>query len=237
MTRKAIVFAAGFGKRLLPFTEHTPKCLMRFGKYALIERLLLQLQKAGVQQVMINIAHLGGLIQEFCQNGQRFGLEITYSHEPEDKPLETGGGVLKVLDWFEGEPFLAVSSDIYTDFDFTELACRTRPQAAHLVLVKQPAWCARADFYLVNSQVQFAKSSTASARKVPTTFSGLALLQPSLWDGYPRGGAFPLRDVLRQPIEHKWVTGQLFEGVWHNIGCKDRVNELMASAHVRSLPE
>lgn len=89
---KAMILAAGFGKRLRPFTDTTPKPLLPTpGGETLIDRHLVRLAQAGVSDVMINVAHLGEKIVQHVGDGHRFGVRVHYAREPAQSPLETGG--------------------------------------------------------------------------------------------------------------------------------------------------
>ena len=88
---KAMVLAAGYGKRLRPLTDRIPKPLVPIGGKPMIEHHLEKLSSAGFTEVVINLGHLGSLIPKALGNGDRWGLTLSYSDEGPD-PLETGGG-------------------------------------------------------------------------------------------------------------------------------------------------
>ena len=79
---RAMILAAGLGKRMLPLTQDTPKPLLKVGGRALIEYQLARLQAAGIQQVTINHSYLGEQIEAALGDGSRYGIEISYSPEP-----------------------------------------------------------------------------------------------------------------------------------------------------------
>ena len=97
---KAMVLAAGLGKRLRPITHATPKPLLEVGGKSLIEHQLERLKDAGIEDVVINLHHLGDQIQSRLGDGTRLGINISYSIEPE--LLETGGGIKKALPMLGG---------------------------------------------------------------------------------------------------------------------------------------
>ena len=88
---KAFILAAGQGKRFLPFSEKTPKPLFKIGEISLIEKNLNNLKKCGIDEVVINIFHLGEKIVDVLGNGSKYGLKISYSIETE--LLGAGGGL------------------------------------------------------------------------------------------------------------------------------------------------
>ena len=91
-----MILAAGRGERLRPLTDQLPKPLIRIGGRCLIEYQLQSLASAGIQQVVINLAYLGDMIEAEVGDGQRYGLSIVYSREPEGA-MGTGGGIRQAL--------------------------------------------------------------------------------------------------------------------------------------------
>ena len=116
---KAMLLAAGLGKRLRPITDTTPKPLLEVRGKSLIEHHLERLQIAGIQDVVINLHHLGDQIKTRLGDGRQFGVNIRYSFETE--LLETGGGIKKALPLLGDSPFLVISADTYLDFDLGRL--------------------------------------------------------------------------------------------------------------------
>ena len=97
-----MILAAGRGERMRPLTDVLPKPLLRAGGKALIEYHLENLARAGFAEIIINHAHLGHLIEAALDNGERYGVNIRYSHEP--VALETAGGITQALPIITGQP-------------------------------------------------------------------------------------------------------------------------------------
>ena len=114
---KAMILAAGYGKRLRPLTDHTPKPLVPVGGKPLVVHHLEKIAETGIRDVVINLGHLGSKIPEALGNGSQWGLSIEYSNEGPD-PLETGGGMAKALPLLGPDPFLLVNGDVWCDLDF-----------------------------------------------------------------------------------------------------------------------
>ncbi|MDC0059560.1 nucleotidyltransferase family protein [Pelagibacteraceae bacterium] len=109
MINKAMILAAGFGRRLRPLTLQRPKPLLRVGDETLLSITLELLQKFGIKEVVINVHYLGEQIIDYI-NKKKFNLKITIVKEKK-KILDTGGGVLNVLEYFSNNPFLIINSD------------------------------------------------------------------------------------------------------------------------------
>ena len=106
---KAIILAAGFGTRLRPLTNNTPKPLLPVGDRPLIQYNLMLLKKYGITEVAINLHYHGEKIRETLGDGRKLGMQIVYSEEPEI--LGTGGGIKKVSRFLSDGTFLAIRTD------------------------------------------------------------------------------------------------------------------------------
>ncbi|MEO5559459.1 MAG: sugar phosphate nucleotidyltransferase, partial [Dokdonella sp.] len=118
--RHALIFAAGRGERMRPLTDATPKPLLRAGSRMLIEHHLEKFAAAGVRDVVINTSHLADQFPVALGDGSRWRLRIHYSYEG-PTPLETGGGMKHALTVIGPAPFIAVSADIVSDYDYARL--------------------------------------------------------------------------------------------------------------------
>jgi len=112
--KRAMLLAAGEGTRLRPLTLETPKVLLPIGGRPLIEFQLSWLKHHGIQEVAINLYHLGNKVKNFLGDGSRFGVKISYS--PEEKLLGTAGGVKRVEHFFN-DTFVVFYGDVLTNFD------------------------------------------------------------------------------------------------------------------------
>ena len=116
---KAMIFAAGMGTRLQPFTDTHPKALAQVNGVPLLERNIKYLQSYGINDFVINIHHFGGQILAFLAENDNFGANIEISNES-DELLETGGGLLFARRFLENEKtFLIMNVDILTDLNIT----------------------------------------------------------------------------------------------------------------------
>jgi MurNAc alpha-1-phosphate uridylyltransferase len=227
---KAMILAAGRGERMRPLTDTTPKPLLRAGGKPLIVWLIERLVRAGVRELIVNVSHLGRLIETELGNGSAFGAHIDYSHETE--PLETAGGIAWALPLLGAGPFMVVNSDVYSDYDFSALA-RCAPQLtaqgrlAHMVMVDNPAHHPVGDFCL--------KGDVLSRDGAPRlTFSGYGLYHPALFGLIVRGEKKQLTSVLEQPMAEGRITGEHYRGWWSDIGTPQRLAELDAQLRTRA---
>jgi len=210
-----MILAAGRGERMRPLTDHTPKPLLRAGGRALIEYHILGLAQAGIRQIIINHAHLGGQIEQALGDGGRYGVDIRYS--PEGEALETGGGIFRALPWLGDGPFVVVNGDVWTDYPFARLP---EPAGlAHLVLVDNPPHHPAGDFVLA------ADGRVNEAGGPRLTFSGIGVYRPGLFAGCT-AGRFPLAPLLRGAMSAGRVSGEHYRGGWVDVGTPERLAEL-----------
>ena len=116
MIKKAMILAAGFGKRLHPLTLNCPKPLMRIGNETLLSNTFKFLEKYGIEHVVINVHYLAEQIVDYI-NKKKFNLTITTVKE-ENKILDTGGGVLNVINNFSNDPFIIINPDTIWNFKY-----------------------------------------------------------------------------------------------------------------------
>ncbi|MCM1451569.1 MAG: nucleotidyltransferase family protein [Clostridium sp.] len=133
---KALIFAAGLGTRLKPFTLEHPKALVPVGGIPMLQRVILKLKAAGITQMVVNVHHFSSQIIEFLRGNDNFGVDLAISDETAQL-LDTGGGILAASKWLEGSgPVLVHNADIVTDFDIARMAdchCRNAADATLLV--------------------------------------------------------------------------------------------------------
>lgn len=213
-----MILAAGRGERLRPLTDSLPKPLALARGKPLIVHHLEKLASLGVQTVVINLAWLGAQLREALGDGARWGLRIRYSDEA-PQALDVGGGIFRALPWLGDAPFLTVSADIFTQFDFSELEI-AREALAQLLLVPNPEHHPRGDFALADGRVV-----PASAHGRTYTFGGVALMRAELFEGCQQG-RFALLPLLERAMAARRLHGQLYTGEWVNVGTAAQLSAL-----------
>ena len=236
---KALVFAAGFGERMRPLTEHTPKPLLAVAGKPLIAWHLERLAALGVRDVVVNTSWLAEQFPATLGDGSRWNLRLHFLHEG-DTPLETGGGMLNALPLLGEAPFIAVNGDIWSDFDFSNLP-REPAGDAHLVLVDNPEHHRQGDFSLAADGNVQADDGTARL-----TFAGIGVYRPALlaaWQaviGDAEGASaqpprFKLAPLLRAAMAANAVQGQHHRGRWADVGTPQRLQQLDAQLRQANL--
>lgn len=223
---KAMIFAAGEGRRMRPLTLATPKPLLRVGQQSLLQHLIDKLYAAGITELVVNAAYLADQVLKAIQMMDLKGMPCYVSVE--EQPLETGGGLKRALPYLGEAPFLLVNSDVWCDFDLAALCKRTLQSdlLAHLVLVESPAHNRSGDFVLRQSGLLRHRMEQDGISDC-LTFSGISLMKPEFVRRYSdEREVFPLRDMLNRALEESSVTGELFAGYWSDVGTPERLEQV-----------
>jgi len=221
--RRAMIFAAGRGMRMRPLTDATPKPLLRVGGKMLIEHHLEKLAAIGIDEVVINISHLAEQFQPMLGDGSRWNLRILFSDEGPE-PLETGGGIKHALPLLGDAPFIGVSADIVSDYDYATLP-REPDGLAHLVMVPNPDFHPRGDFFLDGTRLN---EDGAGER---LTFGNIGVYRPELV-AQEAGDRFKLLPMYQRAMQGGLLSGERHDGFWRNIGTPEQLVE--ADAAMRS---
>jgi len=194
---KAMILAAGYGTRLRPYTDHTPKPLFTIAGRPLLDMIIDQLQKAGCEAVIVNTHHLHHKVEAFLAS-QKYNLEVYTRFEPQI--LGTGGAIKNVADFWDKEPFMVVNADIVADIDLTEVYnthCRHHPPAT-LVLCDDPAF----NSVVVNQNKWITGFSNPADGSLPSgdllTFTGIQVWEPQVLDYIPQNTFYSSIDAFKK---------------------------------------
>lgn len=212
-----MILAAGRGTRMRELTDNCPKPLLRVAGKHLIEYHIQALAMASIQNIVINTAYLGHMLEATLGDGSRWGVNIKYSHEQE-LGLETAGGIINALPLLGDKPFIVVNGDIWSDYDFAQLTLGDE-HLAKLILVDNPAHNPDGDFGL-DADMLLNMSSLPRY-----TFSGISIYHPDFFEGLPNG-FLALREPLRKGIQKACISADYYSGDWQDIGTPERLLKL-----------
>jgi len=217
---KAMLFAAGLGSRLKPFTDSHPKALAKVNDQTLLERNIRYLQKFGIREVIVNVHHFADQIVEAIEDNAGWGSAVTISDET-DAVLETGGGLKKAAWYFEGrQDFLVMNVDILTDLDLSEmigqhqqekplatLAVTQRNTSRYFLFDRDGHLCGwrnietgeekPADLNMINEDY---------AELRMRAFSGIQIINPQIFTLNNREGKFSMVDVYLDLMKKKTIN-------------------------------
>ncbi|MCT9072040.1 N-acetylmuramate alpha-1-phosphate uridylyltransferase MurU [Cupriavidus gilardii] len=245
---KAMIFAAGRGERMRPLTDGCPKPLLQVGGKPLIVWTIEALARAGLTEIVINHAWRGQQIEAALGDGSRFGVRLAYSAEGE--ALETAGGIAKALPLLrddvgdggcsgrgdKGQIFVAVSGDIYCDYDFRALLPRAAAMAGapeprmHLVMVPNPPFHPEGDFALgADGTLSLPGEAPLADGAARLTFGNIGLYDTRTFAGIAPGQKVAMTPFYRAAIAAGLATGERFAGRWENVGTPAQLAALDAA--------
>lgn len=234
---KALIFAAGKGTRLKPFTDKHPKALVEVNAVPLLERNIKYLQSFGINNFVINVHHFGDQIVDFLKVNNNFGAEIQISDEKEEL-LETGGGLVFAQKYLENEEdFLIMNADILTDLAIDELILQHKSNENFVTLAVSDRTSSRK--LLFNEEqilrgwlnVNTGEQKLAEFNKAfkPMAFSGIHCVSSQLFSKIKRCGKFSIMETYLDLMKTDRI-----DGFYHNANLID-VGKPESVAHAETI--
>ncbi|MFQ6016912.1 MAG: nucleotidyltransferase family protein [Kiloniellaceae bacterium] len=229
---RAMVLAAGLGERMRPITDSRPKPLIELRGRTLLDSILDRLDAVGVPEVVINLYHLGEMIEAHLEDRTR--PRVIFSHE--HARLETGGGVRRALPKLGRRAFFVINGDV-SWLDGQTPALRRMAEAWDeatmdaLLLLHPTAFAVGYD-----GRGDFIMSPTGSLRRraerevAPFVFAGVQILHPRLFEGTPEE-AFSLNLVFDKAAAAERLWGLRHDGEWFHIGTPESLREAEDALH------
>lgn len=202
----AMLFCAGLGTRLKPFTDSHPKALAMVNGKSLLQRNIEYLQSAGINNVVVNVHHFADQIIEQIEKHKGWGSHIAVSDE-RDAVLETGGG-LKRAGWFfkDANHFILMNVDILTDLNLNAIMEHHLHHQPLATLATTSRNTSR--YFLFNDQEILCgwRNVTTGAEKIirdeqplfQKAFSGIHVINTALLSLMQQEGKFSIVDVYLQ---------------------------------------
>lgn len=233
MIKKALIFAAGKGTRLKPFTDSHPKALALVNDVPLLERNIKYLQSFGVTEFVINVHHFGEQIVEFLEKNNHFGAKIDISDE-KDELLETGGGLLFAQKYLENEEnFLIMNADILTDLNIHELVKFHETHLPLATLAVSDRNSSRKLFFnsemvlkgWMNKNTGETKMAELNNAFKEMAFSGIHCINSSIFDKIKRRGKFSIMEEYLDLMFENNILGFQHEARLIDVGRPESVIE------------
>lgn len=213
---RAVILAGGRGTRLAPYTYVLPKPMMPIGDKAILEILLRQMKRAGINHVVLTVGHLAGLMRAFFQDGQQYDLNITYSYEA--TPLGTAGPLALVpnLD----KTFMVSNGDVLTLLDFNDFINFHHEQGGicsiamhkHKVHIDLGVVEQNNGDYVITGYIE---KPTLDYR----VSMGVYIFEPRVLDYIPKNEYLDFPDLVKTLLANgERVIGYPFNGYWRDLG-------------------
>ena len=215
---KAVILAGGKGSRLAPYTKVIPKPLMPIGDMPILEVLLHQIKRAGVDEIILTVGHMAALLRAFFQDGKQLDTHIRYSYEK--SPLGTVGP-LTLIDGLD-ETFLVMNGDVLTDLDFADLVAFHR-QSQALVTIAMYHRSVKIDLGVIQLS---GKHDVVGYIEKPTydfqVSMGIYVFEPAALKYIPENTHYDFPTLILRLLEMgEKVAGYPFQGYWQDLGRPD----------------
>ena len=207
MIKKAMILAAGFGKRILPLTLEKPKPLLKIGEQTFLSNTLNFLELAGISHVFINVHYLGKQISDYIKSSN-FNIKITIIEE-KDIILDTGGGVLNAINHFLNEPFLIINPDTIWNSNYLKeinlmeksFFINKKNKCSLLIVKKNKSFdkSIEGDFSLDNELI-------TKKGNLDYIYTGLQIIRPEVFKNL-KLKPFPINEVWKELIDKKELYG------------------------------
>ncbi|MHB0939837.1 MAG: nucleotidyltransferase family protein [Armatimonadota bacterium] len=240
--RRAVVLAAGRGKRMMPLTANCPKPLIPVAGTPILERVLRGLRAAGIEEAIIVHGYLKEMIEDYFGDGARVDMRLTYREQ--DPPNGTGGALLQVQDLCGDEPFvlhwgdILISPDNYPEVlaDYAEF---------HPAVVEGLNWMddpsAGAAVYREGNRVtKIIEKPAPGTSTTNWNNAGVFVLSPRVWPYVHRltpspRGELEFTDVLHMLVaDGDYVLGHELHGLWSDVGTPQIVDQLNADPRMQA---
>jgi NDP-sugar pyrophosphorylase family protein len=215
---KAIVLAGGKGTRLVPYTRIIPKPMMPIGDKAILEIMLYQMRRAGIDEVILTVGHLAGLMRAYFQDGTQLGVHIDYSLE--DHPLGTAGplGLINGLN----ETFMVCNGDVLTTLNLQDFI-DFHKQNEGIATIASHQRQINIDLGVIQVNGDY---SIVGYQEKPTldylVSMGIYIFEPAVLGYIPKGQYLDFPDLIKILIgEKKKVVAYPFGGYWADLGRAD----------------
>ncbi len=224
----AMIFAAGLGTRLKPFTDSKPKALVELAGKPLLERAILKLIELKVDRIVINVHHYADMIVDFLQKNNNFGVDIRISDE-RDELLDTGGGLKKASNLFiPNAPVLIYNVDVFSSMDLSELINFHKLTGSLVSMVMRERTSSRYLYFNNENQLTGWKNCKTGEIKEaredmsdsePLAFSGIHLIHSKLFSLIHEEGKFSIIDLyLRLAKNEKILAFKDSSEIWSDLG-------------------
>jgi MurNAc alpha-1-phosphate uridylyltransferase len=224
---RAMIMAAGLGTRMRPLTFDRPKPLVEVRGKALIDHAVDRLVQAGVKLIVVNVHYHADMLMAHLK--KRRDVEIRFSEES-DTLLGTGGGIVKALPHFEGQPFFVHNSDsIWVEgighaLERMQQVWNPDEMDALLLLasmVTALGFEGMGDF-LLDAEGHIARVPEHCLS--PFAYPGVQIVHPRIFDNAPKG-AFSMNLLWDRAIEKNRLYGMRLDGVWMHVGTAEAVKD------------
>ena len=217
-TKKALILAGGMGTRLQPYTFFVPKPMLPLADKPLLEHLMLWLKHNGVRDIVLSVSYLSHLIEDYFEDGERWGLKISYANS--ESPLGIGGQILSAKNLIDSTFYLLYGDSVF-DFDLSRMmAFHLKSKASLTMGLMHYAEKMRYGVIERNEKTGEVREWREKPEMKVLINVGCYVAEPTLFDYIPKGKMYGFDSVVRDMMKGKEkVVSYIIEGKeFHDIG-------------------
>ena len=215
---QAFILGAGLGTRLAPLTHILPKPLMPVFQKPLIQHTMDHYIRCGVSEFMVNISCLPLMWERAFPEPTYRGCAVSFSEE--ESPMDSGGGVKKIMPWVKpGEPLLVHNGDILTDIPVADLLAEHKRRGNMVTLALRSVDGKRNVGFDEETGAITDMRHALGVNPGTHQFAGVYLMEPEVAELFPEEDVFSIVPVWLELIKQGKVGGVVFDWAnWHEIG-------------------
>ena len=229
---KAVILAGGLGTRLLPLTKKTPKPMLLLGKKPILEHLIDWNKKNGVNSIVLCVSHLRKTIEDYFEDGKRFGVNIEYAIS--NKPLATAGQ-LKTAEEFIDDTFVCMYGDSIFNFNLKNMIKQHKTKKA-FVTMGLNEYKTNLEYGVINTSKTGKVLSWEEKPEIKANVNmGCYVMEPNVFSLIPKNKPYGMDDVIKRAMsKKKLVAGFITKNGFTDIGNKESYKQASQNYIVKS---
>ncbi len=226
---KTVILAGGLGTRLLPLTKKTPKPMLLLGKKPILEHLIDWNKKNGIKSIVLAVSHLRKNIEDYFENGKKFGVSIEYAISNE--PLDTAGQ-LKTAEEFIKDTFVCMYGDSIFNFSLRNMIKQHKVKRA-FVTMSLNEYKTNFAYGIINTSKTGKVTSWDEKPEIKANVNmGCYIMEPKVLGLIPKNKPYGMDDVIKKAITNKklvssFITKKGFSDIGNNESYKKICEEHM----------
>ena len=203
---KAVILAGGLGTRLQPYTTFLPKPMLPLGEKPILEHLIDWTRKNGVKSVVLCVSYLRKTIEDYFEDGKRFGVSIEYAVS--NRPLATAGQ-LKTAEKFIDDTFVCMYGDSIFDFNLRNMINQHKKKKSFVTM----------SLYEYKTNLPYGVIETTKTGKViawnekpeikANINMGCYVMEPGIMDMIPKNIPYGMDDVIKKAMAKKKLVSSI----------------------------
>lgn len=220
-----LIMAGGLGTRLRPLTNERPKPMLEINGKPILERIIEKFVLQGFTDIFLSVNYMSEKIENYFQNGEKWGANIKYVHERER--MGTAGSISLLAPFLNSEPFIVMNGDVLADVDFNDLIQqKLRTNSLACIAVKEYSY--QIPYGVVTIEKELATSIVEKPSQRYCINAGIYVFDQNIFKKIP-DREIDMPELLNDAIKNERVSCYLLQNNWNDIG---RIEDLNAAQEI-----